>query len=68
MTICTDVDAATMEAHGHLAALMNWSDMVKTHYLSWIRMYSGYAVDLDIAVLRICEGSHPRVYSYTSSI
>ena len=28
MTICTKVDAATMEAHRHLAALMNWSDMV----------------------------------------
>ena len=33
MTICTNVDAATMEAHGHLVALMNWSDMVKTHYI-----------------------------------
>ena len=39
MTICTNVDAATMEAHGHLAALMKWSDMVKTHY---------YIVDSDV--------------------
>ena len=71
MAICTNVDAATMEAHGYLAALMNWYDMMKTHYIYiriWIRMCSGYAVGLDIAVLGTCEGSHPKIKSYTSSI
>ena len=45
MTICTNMDAAIMEAHGHLAALLNWSDMVKTHY---------YIVESDVE--RICCG------------